>query len=66
MSALITFKLKDGSTKEFRHHGRAGGSYTIRLTFEAAFAVVTDEWGNRTCIPAADIVEINDDPGRRY
>lgn len=66
MSELISFKMKDGSNREFRHRGRPGGSYTVRLTFEGAFAVVTDEYGNRTCIPASDIAEIKDDPGRRY
>lgn len=64
MSDLITLKFKDGSKREFRHAGRAGGSYTIRLTLEAAFAVVTDEYGNRTCFPANDIQEIEDRPGR--
>lgn len=66
MSELIEFKMKDGTTREFRHRGRPGGSYTIRLTLEGAFAVVTDEYGKRTAIPAADIAEINEHQGNRW
>lgn len=66
MSELIKIRMKDETVREFRHQGRAGGSYTVRLTFEGAFAVVTDEWGKRICIPSSDILDIQDDPGRRY
>lgn len=65
MSELIKIRMKDHSVREFRHKGRVGGSYTVRLTFEGAFAVVTNEWGMRTCIPSSDILDIQDDPGRR-
>lgn len=60
----ITFTMKDGSKREFKHEGRPGGSYTKRLTFEGAFAVVTDEYYNRTAIPSADIKEISEAPER--
>lgn len=58
----ITFHMKDGTTKSFPHVGRPGGSYTKRLSFEGAFAVVTDEYGKRTAIPAADIAEVIEEP----
>lgn len=55
----IVVKMKDGSKREFPHKGRAGGSYTKHLKLEGAFAVITDEYGNQTCIPAADIDQID-------
>ena len=61
--ASITVKMRDGTTREFPHKGRAGGSYTKRLKLEGAFAVVEDEYGNRTAIPAMfidEVVEKND------
>ena len=60
----ITIKMKDGSTREFPHEGRAGGSYSKRLRYEPGFAVVTDEWGTQTAIPTADIAEIKERPTR--
>lgn len=60
----ITFKMKDGTVREFKHEDRPGGSYTKRLTAEGAFAVVTDEYYRKTFIPAADIAEIIDRPTR--
>jgi len=39
--------MTDGTVREFKHLGRPGGSYTVRLTFEGEFAIVTDEWGDR-------------------
>lgn len=62
----ITFKMKDGTTREFKHEGRPGGSYTKRLKLENGFAIVEDEYSRRTIIPAADIAEIIDDPGRSF
>jgi hypothetical protein len=62
--ANITVKMKDGTVREFPHVGRAGGSYTKRLTAEGAFAVITDEYYQRTFIPAVDIVEITECPER--
>lgn len=58
--ADITIKFKDGTVREFKHEGRPGGSYTKRLTYEGAFAVVTNEWGTKTSFPAGDIAEITE------
>src|SRR5690606_14237506 len=55
----ITVKLKNGQVKRHDEKGRPGGSYTNRLTFDGAFAIVTDEYGNQTCYPAADIEVID-------
>ena len=60
----IEVTMKNGAKQVYLHQGRAGGSYTKRLTFEGAFAVITDEYGVRTCIPANDIAEIKDTPLR--
>ncbi len=61
MSNIIV-KMKDGNERKFMHEGRAGGSYTKSLKFEGAFAVITDEYHQRTAIPAADIAEIIETP----
>lgn len=58
MSERITLRFKDGSTKEFRHKGRPGGSYTVKLRLADGWAVVTDEWGNKTCYPADEVASI--------
>jgi len=58
--------MTDGTVREFKHLGRPGGSYTVRLTFEGEFAIVTDEWGDRTVIPAHLISEIKETEGRRW
>lgn len=60
----IVIHMKDGTKKSFLHEGRAGGSYTKTLKLENGFATVTDEWGKRTVIPAADIAEIIETPER--
>lgn len=60
----ITIKMKDGTVREFPHEGRAGGSYSKRLTYEGVFAVVRDEYDMKTAIPAADIAEIIERPVR--
>lgn len=62
--ANIKIKMKDGSLKDFPHVGRSGGSYTKSIRYEGAFAVVTDEWGNETAIPVADIAEVTTTPDR--
>lgn len=61
----ITVKMKDGTVRDFPHEGRAGGScYTKSIKYEGAFAIVEDEWGKRTAIPAEDIAEIVEAPHR--
>lgn len=54
----ITVQMKDGTSREFKHEGRAGGSYTKTIKYEGAFAIITDEYHNTTAIPASDIAEI--------
>lgn len=62
MSLYIEVKLRDGSKRQFDHKGRAGGSYTVSLTFDSGFAVITDEYGKRTVIPESLISEIIEKP----
>ena len=59
MAEKITIKKKDGSVIEFREKGRAGGSWTISIRYEGAFAIVTDEWGSETAVPSADIDQVD-------
>ena len=54
----ITIKFKDGTTREFKHEGRPGGSYTKHVKFESGFVIVTDEWDKRTAFPAEDVKEV--------
>lgn len=62
--ADITVKMKDGSTKHFPPQHRPGGSYENHVSYEGVFVVVTDEWGVKTAIPAADISEVVSRPMR--
>jgi hypothetical protein len=55
----ITITFKDGSVKEFEEKYRAGGSWTNSVEYKGAFAVIVDEWGNKTAFPSSDIKEIN-------
>ena len=50
--------MKDGTVRQFEHRGRPGGSYTVRLSYEPGFAVITDEYYTQVAIPAVDIAEI--------
>ena len=61
----ITIKLKNGETKRHDHKPRPGGSYSNSLKFEGEWAIVTDEYGNQTCYPAADIEVINSESTNR-
>jgi len=63
MSSIVVY-FKDGSEARFPHEGRAGGSYTKTVKYEGSFAIVTDEWGNRTAYPAEDIDRVEEKPGR--
>jgi hypothetical protein len=64
--ANITVKMKDGTVREFKHEGRAGGSYTKSVKYEGGFVIIEDEYYKRTAIPAADIVEVVEAPHRDY
>ena len=62
----IKIIFKDGTEREFKHEGRAGGSYTKTLKIEGAFAIVCDEYGVRNTFPAVDIKEIIERPNRSW
>lgn len=64
--ADIEIKFKDGTNRLFKHEGRAGGSYTKRITYEGAFAIVEDEYGNRVSFPAETISEVIEKPNRSW
>lgn len=64
--ASIYVKMKNGTTKKFKHEGRAGGSYTKSIRYEGGFAIITDEWGSETAIPMQDIEEVKVDRPRCY
>ena len=54
----ITIVMRDGTKKEHKHTGRAGGSYSKSVRYELGFVVVTDEYGNETAYPTEDIAEV--------
>ena len=60
----ITVKMKDGTTREFKHEGRPGGSYTKTIKYEGGFAIIRDEYDGRIAIPAGDIAEVIERPVR--
>lgn len=62
----ITILMRDGTKREFVENGRSGGSYTISLKYEPGFAVVEDEWGERTAIPTELIAEVKSTPARSW
>ncbi len=62
----ITVYLKNGETLTFKHEGRAGGSYTKEIRYEGAFAIITDEYGRETAIPAENIESVRSEPSRSW
>ena len=56
--ANFTVKMKDGTVREFRAMGRAGGSYQNGVRYENGFVVFFDEWNGETVIPSDLIEEI--------
>jgi hypothetical protein len=58
MPKNIKVTMKDGTTHECKYQGRPGGSYSPSIKYEGVFAIVTDEWGTATSLPASDIKEI--------
>lgn len=64
--ADVKITFKDGTVREFKERGRAGGSYTVTLSYEGAFVVVKDEWDERTAFPAADVKEVVSTPRARW
>jgi len=63
VSEQITITLRDNTKHTFKHRGRPGGSYTINLSFEGSFAIVTDEYGKRTAFPESLIANIEEHQG---
>ncbi len=62
----IKVKMKDGTVKSFPQESRPGGSYHNTVDYKEAFVVITDVWGKRTSIPAADVAEVEEIPERRW
>ncbi len=62
----IVVHLKNGEVMHFKHEGRAGGSYTKSIRYEGAFAIIEDEWGKRTAIPAENIDQVIETPDRSW
>jgi hypothetical protein len=60
----VTVIRKDGTVERFEERGRSGGSWSMFLTFEGEFVVITDEWGKRTAIPSSDIRSVEQDAPR--
>lgn len=56
--ASIKIKFRDGTEREFRHTGRAGGSYTKSVRYEGSFVVVRDEWDNENAFPQEIVAEV--------
>lgn len=54
----VRIVMKNGEKKIFTEKTRPGGSYINRVSYEGAFVIVTDVWGNKTAIPAADVEEV--------
>ena len=59
----VRYKGKPATSQDrvFEDRGRPGGSYSQKLSTEGSFAVITDCYGKKTYIPAADIEEITVD-----
>ena len=55
---LIRIEFNDGTVKEFRHEGRAGGSWTKTLTLDNGWATVRDEWGGTFSWPESTIKSV--------
>ena len=62
----IRIVMRDGTTRDFPHQGRAGGSYTKTIKYEGSMAIITDEWGKQIVIPVELIAEVQVNPARGY
>jgi hypothetical protein len=58
----IVVTMKDGTVRKFMHTGRPGGSWSKTLKYEGGFAIIEDEYQQRTAIPASDIREVVETP----
>lgn len=61
----VTVKFKDGTSRKFQEQGRAGGSWSVSVTYAEGMVIVEDEWGTRTAFPMADIAEVVEIPRAR-
>lgn len=52
----ITIHMKDGTKREHKHTGRAGGSYSKSVRYEVSFVVVVDEYGSEIAYPSDNIL----------
>ena len=62
--ATCTIKFRNGETAQFKHEGRAGGSYTKRVELTEGWVTIIDEWGQRTSYPADTVEAVNEIPNR--
>ena len=60
----VKITMKDGTIHDFRHEGRAGGSYTKTVKYEGGFVIVTDEWDKKTAFPSDQVSQVNEEPQR--
>lgn len=65
MAEFIRVTFKDGTFRDFKPVGRAGGSYTLSRRYDGAFIVIVDEYSNETAFPASDVKEVYVDSGTR-
>lgn len=61
----ITITFRDGAKKDFKHEGRAGGSYSKSGQYVEGWFVVTDEYSRQTAYPADTIEKVEIDPELR-
>lgn len=66
MAEAITVHKRDGTKVEFKEKGRAGGSYTIRVEYKEGFAIVVDEYENKTAFPESVVDHIEVRAGRSW
>jgi hypothetical protein len=57
--------MRDGTTRDFLHEGRPGGSYSKGVTYKEGWVVVTDEWGKETAFPADLVERVESEPEHR-
>ena len=60
----VVIKFKDGTERQFKHEGRAGGSYTKTVTYKGNYVIVEDEWYKQTAFPSDIIAEVVVTPER--
>lgn len=55
---LIKIEFKDGTVKEFKHEGRAGGSWTKTLKTEPGWVIVRGEYGETWQYPSDTVKSV--------